>query len=310
MKSIHPAFNYIVLLVFTLSLSCVKEIPFISTQFSDDLIVNGIMKAWEPIDIRITRQIPINSTDADPVDSTLTVILSMNGIVVDTLEFSENRYRSDQIAIPGNRYSVNIVTSGGVDLYAETVVPDSISILECEFTAGKVFDEFGEVVTESSITFFDDEKEDDFYLVYLGSCSDSIKYNSAAYWQLNDPVLVNEGILEYDPSYFIFSDDMIQGMRYTLQLKFRVGYSYNGQEYFPLETFCVFQRISVEYYHFMKSFLRHRHNQQFIDFSSFDPVQLLLKGQPAELYSNIENGKGIFASYSETLKKFEYTMDK
>jgi len=304
----HFGLYCIYLYITLLSSSCVKEIPIISPQISDELIVNGIIKANEPIEITITKQIPISSISTIPIDSTSVILLSKNDIIVDTLRFSENRYSSDQIAIPGNQYSIQRINSDDVHLSAITIVPDRISNVICEFTAGRLFDEYGEPITESFITITDDEKEDDYYLLYLGEYSDSTfsTYSYAAYWQLNDPVLINEGILEYNPSYFVFSDELFQGEPYTLHLNYQVGYSYNGAGYFPIPAFCVIQRISKEYYFFMKSFLRHKYNQQYIDYSRFDPMELLLKGQPTELYTNIDNGLGIFASYTESLKEFEF----
>ncbi len=295
-----------------ISCGCVKEIPINFTQFSDELVVNGIIEAYEAINISVTNQIPISSTNTNPMDSTLSIFLKKNDTVVDTLEFSENMYFSDQIAVPGNQYSIHIITSEDVHLDAETRVPTIISNLKCEFTAGRLFDEYGTPITESSITFSDDENEDDYYLLYLGDYSDSTfsTYSYFDYWQLNDPVLINEGILEYNPSYFVFSDEIFQGQQYILNLNYHVGYSYDGAKYTPLKAFCVFQKISVEYYYLMKSFLRHKYNQQYIDYSRFDPMELLLKGQPTELYTNIENGLGIFASYSEILKEFEYISIK
>jgi len=295
-------------LIFSLSASCVKEILLISPQISDELIVNGIIKAYEPIGITLTKQIEISSVKTNPIDSASVILLLKNDIIIDTLGFSVNRYCSDQVAIPGNQYSVQRINSDDVHLYARTLVPDSVSDIICEFTAGRLFDEYGEPITESFITITDDENEDDYYLLYLGEYSDSTfsTYSYAAYWQLNDPVLINEGILEYNPSYFVFSDELFKGEPYTLHINYHVGYSYNGVGYFPIPAFCVIQRISEEYYFFMKSFLRHKYNQQYIDYSRFDPMELLLKGQPIELYTNIDNGLGIFASYAESLKAFEF----
>jgi hypothetical protein len=288
--------------------NCVKELPLIEVDIKDDLVVNGLLKANEPISVSVTRQIPIASTGNTPPDSGLTVILTQNNEIIDTMLYIDSRYYSALKAIPGRQYTLTVQTSDTEEMHAQTTVPEAVFDLKCEFTAGRVFDEYGEVVTEGFIRFKDDPARDDYYLLYIGrfykNRFDIINYWS--YWQLNDPLLVNEGILDYNPSYFVFSDEIIQGENYTLHLSYKAGYRWNGAVYTPHEAFCVLQKISVEYYLFLKSLIRHQYNQQYVDHSRLDPMELLLKGPPSEIYTNIENGKGIFGSYSETMEEFKY----
>jgi hypothetical protein len=289
----------------TVMTSCVKELTLIQEDFNDDLVINGLIKAYEPISISVTRQLPISLTGNNQVDTSLTIILTQNDEISDTMLYSNSRYFSSHTAIPGNQYSITIQSPGKEDLYAETIIPEGIPDLKCEFTAGRIIDDYGEAVTECFISFKDDENQMDYYLVYLGNFFRKDHYSSSetfsvsnywSYWQLKDPLLVNEGILDYNPSYFVFSDELIQGKNFTLNLNLKYGSSVKN---------CVVQRISVEYYHFMKSLIRHQYNQQYIHYSSFDPMELLIKGPPSEIYTNIVNGKGVFASYSENIEKFK-----
>ncbi|MFW5645249.1 MAG: DUF4249 domain-containing protein [Bacteroidota bacterium] len=286
------------LLLFSFLTSCVKEIPLIQDQFSEDLVVNGLIQANEPISISVIRQIPVSSMGNNPVDSTLTIILSRNDEIIDTMLFIDGRYYSGYRAYPGNQYSITIKFSENDSMYAETRVPDNALLPECKFTTGRIFDEYGESLTECFISFKDDPKRNDYYLLYTGRFfRDTFDLNNYwSYWHLNDPLLVNEGILDYNPSYFVFSDELLQGLAYTLNLNLKYG---------STVEYCVFQTISSEYYLFIKSLIRHQYNQQYVDHSRLDPIELLLKGQPSEVYSNVQNGKGIFASYSEVIKEFK-----
>jgi hypothetical protein len=302
------------LLLLELVSGCVKEIPLNLGEFPDDIVVNGVFRAFEPISISANRMLPIFESGSYPFDSTLDIVLFREGIAIDTLVFAENRYSSEELAIPGISYSVQIELMEGYKLDAATKVPGSISELECTFTAGRIFDEHGEPITECAISFSDDDS-DDYYLLYLGDYDyygeDFSIRNQGSYWQLNDPVLVNEGILEYKPSVFIFSDELFQDQHYTMQLKYSAGARlYGGSHYEPRPAWCILQKISVEYYYFMKSFLRHSFNQQYFDPSRIDPIQFLHKGQPTDLYTNISNGLGILGSCIEISKEFEYIPPK
>ncbi len=55
--------------------------------------------------------------------------------------------------------------------------------------------------------------------------------------------------------------------------------------------------ISHEYYMFQKSLIRHTFNQ---GMGSVDATNMFLVSNPNDLYSNIQNGLGIFAGYSES----------
>ena len=52
------------------------------------------------------------------------------------------------------------------------------------------------------------------------------------------------------------------------------------------------------YYRFLKSWIRHQHNKQTGNYRSDDVLEVIIRGEPSFLYSNVEGGLGIFAARS------------
>ena len=309
LKVIHSKSIWLILLTSCLLYACVKEISLPNNEVRNAFVINGSIKANSQITVSVASIQNIYSTIENPFDSTLVVKLLKNDFEKDTLVFSGGKYKSPLIASHGDKLSIEIESADHPALKAETIIPSEVSHLNCEFTAGNIFNEYGEAITESFISFSDNGDEDNQYLFFLGDFDYDTVFHSQSYgqyWHLNDPILVNEGILDYSPSFFVFSDELFNGKDCTIKLMYYNGIMDKGEIYLPLENWCVFRKISKEYYLFLKSLLQHQYNQQIIDFTNFDPTLLLLKGQPTEVYTNIEGGHGILASYSEVIQEFKY----
>ena len=131
------------------------------------------------------------------------------------------------------------------------------------------------------------------------------------FYNINDPVLIQEAGLDYYPSSFVFSDASFPGKQYQVKLLFQTGHRGSYPNMTPNDTWVVLRSVSKEYYQYMKSWHKHSFQQNTgrkIEGSldSYDYISVLLKGDPVPLYSNIENGIGIFAGYSEDIKKLNF----
>lgn len=129
-------------------------------------------------------------------------------------------------------------------------------------------------------------------------------YNFWAFYNISDPVLLRESLIEYQPSSFIFSDHQKQDKHFTIELLGKRGHS----SYEPWPADLILRSISEEYFTYLKSWYIHYYNQNnqnhvnVID--DLDPYRIYFQEQPTALYSNISGGVGIFAGYSEKRKSF------
>ena len=118
-------------------------------------------------------------------------------------------------------------------------------------------------------------------------------------YETNDPVLMNEGDQDYHPTSFFFSDELFNGEQYTMRIKNGVGYMTKDNKLTPTPLYATLRSVSRAYYKYRKYYTRHAYNQQ----SQNEFIDLIFKGEPQNMFTNIENGYGIFAGYCETTRQ-------
>jgi len=186
-------------------------------------------------------------------------------------------------------------------LTASTKIPRNPIITEATVEYEKYYAyQISKYVAESQISFTDPTEEDDFYQILFYTTnynldSSLILYRSD-YLFSNEPVIVNEGDIQLlvsgsEINDLMFSDNLLKDNN---MLIFQTGLS---RSVFG-KNFVLLRAISPEYYLYKKSIIRQFVNNNFNAF--FDINTLFYSDNPVDLYSNIENGLGIFAGYSET----------
>ena len=121
-----------------------------------------------------------------------------------------------------------------------------------------------------------------------------------------DPVLRADSELDFSPETYIFSDDYFNGNNYTMINKF-LSMSVSGKYDQPIvptekDSYAILRTTTSVYYNYRKYWLRHSNNQQ-IGIRVEEPLFMSLIGEPVPMYSNVENGYGIFAAYNQTYYK-------
>ena len=216
-------------------------------------------------------------------------------------------YHSDVPAIQGLSYSIEVIVKDQI-YTASTTIPSTIGPIEAQYDHGNYVDEYGEDLTHMTIEFEDIPGEDNFFQMFLldpNSDPPSI-YNFWSFNYISDPILVEESLLEYEPTSFIFSDKKSSNGLFDIELFGFFGLD-NGK---PPETDVVVRSVSEELFEFLKSWIIHSYNQNNPNhvnvLDDLDPYKIFFQEQPVPLYSNISGGVGIFAGYSESRKSFTY----
>ncbi|MBN1769136.1 MAG: DUF4249 domain-containing protein [Prolixibacteraceae bacterium] len=249
-------------------------------------------------------------------------------------DMPESEYQSiTTIAQAGKIYKIEIECDGFEMAWAETTIPEKV-IIDTVRTEIKEVIEYG--YTENRkfyyTKFSDPQTEKNYYRIALSNSRgyretiwndttyqyeivDSIKrvyvsYNFDPYIQSDDPLLNgNEDADDYlfmgpDNEYKLFNDDLINGQDYELSFN---EYYYNYGDENTMEIEGEFEHsnirlmtLSREAYLYIKSSYEHMYYDE--DFLS----------EPVQVYTNINNGIGIFAGYSfdeYSIGKGEYPID-
>ncbi|MGC9353459.1 MAG: DUF4249 family protein [Mariniphaga sp.] len=110
------------------------------------------------------------------------------------------------------------------------------------------------------------------------------EYSPGYYWGSDDPIIVGEGLGYYNPFLFMFRDIAFSSQ--TEKIKLYVSKDIKSAYWLRFFNF------SPEAFQYIKSWVIHEYTQDYDFWEIYEP-------QP--LYSNIENGYGIFAGYSMQL---------
>ncbi len=295
----------ILLLLILVISSCYKEVKIDIPEQNILPVVNSIFQTDSVIslDIRKTQTIlenkPTEITDA-------VVTLFEDGQVREVLEFQGDLFTSNTIAKVNVEYAIEIEIPGFETVTAKEKLVDFPKVFSSSYSDSVYIGDEGDLFSQATIEientadndYFElnmflrildaeqSEHEEDFFNRSIGS----ILYFDPI---LNDIVIQNEGLLSYVPSILVFSDELMPEGKYTLRVNYRPFNSniYSDNPDADIVLVMKLRKVSKNYYEYKKTLIRHIETQ-FGDI--WDGV-----GEPVPLFTNIENGYGIFAGYSE-----------
>jgi len=281
---------------------------------SSFLIISSCQKQIE-IDLEHTKPTPVISCFFSP-DSVFSIKLSFTKKITDFENkliknaevniYSENSdtikclytwqngiFKSKEKPVANTTYKLVVKIEDYPTISAYDKIPQSTPITDVEYL-NQYDPASSEDVQMSSVFFKDDIEIENFYnCSVFGFWNDTIYYHGG-YFDISlikDPIILAEGDLQYHPQSFFFSDITINGQSTSLTIP------YGSDNDIELRT------TSKNYYLYQKYWVKHLYNQQNDNNASnatyeFDVLPLLFMGEPVEMFTNIENGLGIFAGYS------------
>ena len=284
----------IILFIMILSASCYKVID-ITLEHDPKLTVNSLIKANAPIDVYLSESKLMYDTLVPLVQNAVAII--KNKQTSDTLiNMGNGLYRSNIIAQTGQIYSIEVQTAGLESVSAMDTLPETGIFKITNFIPEAKYDEDGDLYSEIEIEINDPADEKNYYELAAMRFNEYEDYDEdgniiithSVYFTglRSDNVYVqNEGDADYYPLTILLSDELFNGK--TVRIKTYVFYNKG----FIKEWYVLYRNVSKTYYQYKKKLIRHYENQ-YHDF--WDGT-----GNPVQLYSNIENGYGIFAGYCE-----------
>jgi len=338
---------FLIIAITVLFQSCEKEIEFSSETITPKLVVNGFIHQDSLISIVVgtTKLIPGVEKAFTWIDNA-TVKLFVDGIEKETLTTYDISYDTTNFnyfpdttrakkgyhtlttqAETGKTYRLEISHPNYKTINCETTLPKTV-VIESIDTITQLIDpknSYSGTHLKVTLKFSDPSNEKNYYrLVYkslLGvvNTTDTVSHHSIIVYNQNfgtdidseDPVLNPEqenanDLLLGTPNntYNLFTGDYIDGKEYEMSFfispyymkSFRDIDTSNGEF---LRLTIELQSISEDAYLYMKS----------VSASNYYNNDLF--SEPVQVYTNIENGTGIFAGYSsdsKTIQKGEYPI--
>ncbi|MCR9102631.1 MAG: DUF4249 domain-containing protein [bacterium] len=302
-KGVFPIF-----LASSILMSCTKPLDLPLDEENTQELVLSCFFTSDELEAHLTKFRSVLQPEIIPEEDAI-IELWQRDQIVDTLSYQGNGsylYTGPNL-ISGELYQLTVKTDYHEVQASAILPPAKVEIDHATYFFVESAD--GNEYIDIHLHFSDLGSQKNYYeFVILNPFYDELKDSTHLSYlhdiAIPDAVLNREGDLVYAPSSFVFSDELINGGPYEMQLRFEHSsvssnrwikgkYRNNQSEYY-----LIFRTVSEDYYRFRKSWFRHRYNQS-TDNQFDNELQLLFGAEPFTLFSNVSNGFGIFAGYHE-----------
>ncbi len=270
--------------------SCVYEIPIIPEQAKPKLVLNGGITTDTIISVFLGSSQFITDTTPSYINDA-TIELYQNNNFIEFLKLDSNGiYKSTIEPNTNDTYTLIAYCKNYDTIKASTRIPQKLKINYCNFqyNAGNFFD--GTEASKLTINITDNSAVPNFYYI-----NDGIKLENKYSLYLKSLDAVGLSGKRYS-NHFIFSDELFSLS--SANLVFLISKTDNRD---TLSYSIKISTISQSYYLFLNSMFDYlsARESNFFDNNT----------EPAQVYSNVENGYGIFYGYNTATYNYTYILN-
>lgn len=294
-------FIYFILLISVL-VSCVKEVHIPIEYTQPKLVVNGLFNTDSLWDIEVSASKYIYDTAAIPLINDAQVIITNSAGNSILLINQGNGIYASLTERPeiGEVYSIEVSHSDYDDVSSSNQLPGEINIAHIDWDQQAIV--AGDFYRRIDISF-QDGPDKDFYMVRVKGIFWEYIYNEET-WEIEDSALImypieffsqnaafDNSSSKITPTSISFTDEIFNGSLFTFDILIDDDYfSDEEDEKMKIQSIYIsMSKISQEYYWYETSY------------QAYLSAQYNMFAQPVQVYTNIENGLGIFAGYSTTI---------
>ncbi|MCG8574737.1 MAG: DUF4249 domain-containing protein [Flavobacteriales bacterium] len=273
--------------ILSLSWACEKEIPLTSEEIKPRIVVNSIFSANDTIRIHLSesRDVLYDEFVLPNITTANAQLLNSNGNVIGNfVHEEEGRYVcTDIFPTIGDTYGISVTNEGFDDVTATSETPDIVSFVSIDTVRKNEQLEFDIQFTDNgdqanyyalsiiTMGFYEDEFGDTVFYEYPNTCSSDIIVQNGS-GNVDGAICSTE---------LFFNDKTFNGTNYT----------FTAQSYIPED---IEAKVVVKIKSLSEDLYKYK-----ISYSKYINVQGSVFAEPVQVYSNIENGFGIFGGYSE-----------
>ncbi len=284
---------FFLLIFFT---SCQKEVELKLDESKNKLVVNCLFSPDDVFKVNVSYSLKINQSDVDFIDNAKIKLFKNNQYLETLVNDSLGWYHSIIKPEINSLYSIEVTYLNDF-VYAESYVPDTAYV--DGFFKEDLINLNSTYFNQTNFNFkiVDDLTKNRYYQVLEGYFFQIQEdYNC-----IDNPIILSESEIDYNPKSIIFSNNSFETDTTDFIVKKCVENTLTNPITTPLPTPAAkqtfFKTLSKEYFNFIKTGIKHKYNQNTQD-KVTDPLDIVFIGDPVEMYSNINNGYGIFAGYT------------
>ena len=286
--------------------ACTKQVDYLLDESESVPVIQSIMCPDSVVTVYVAQSVSTLAKGFNFIDDA-TVLLYCEDVFVDTLVFNSDKYYSSVYPEAGKRYKIVVEMPNGKTVWGETTIPTKPIACNPVLSHSSINYEGQWYKLELQIN--DTSLSFNYYeLVMFYSHGNSISYyNNTAYFLEMDKMVINEGDWGFNPHTIFFSDVMFNGKKYnfsciTSMHNGSFGSGVDPDSVYFKDLYTSLRNTSYSYYKFRKSFTRHIYNS---GIQTDGLLNLISTGNPVDMYSNVNGGLGIVASYNQIVEEFK-----
>ncbi len=258
------------------------EIP----ERESKLVVISAFEPDEPWQVYVSHS--LNSFEDDnffPVSNAEVTIASDDGNFSEQLYYNSGIFYSSSTPEEGTNYTISVKANGYTSVQSANRIPSPATLISID-TLESFHD--GNPTFDFELTFQDPANEANFYILQL--------YSAETYWKnysdypiniLSDDPNIESILNKEDSDILLFlKDQNFDGKEYTVRFYMPDYFYYPELKGVQFKVKLI--SCSEEYFRFQKTARQYQ-------YSNDNPFS-----QPVQIYSNIENGIGIFGGFVES----------
>lgn len=260
------------------------------------LVVNSVFSPDSVWQVQISRSRHIlNDLPFPKVEDAQVRVYDSNDDLVATLVHKGGGvYRDDTSPSSGSSYTLKVETATESNTFAISQIPVVVPITSVEVELDTSGFQFNYQEVEMTVNFSDPQTEKNYYLLkvlqegyYIDyRTKDTVNFRSEISFTPVDPAYEND----YDSrTGMLFNDNLFNGKDYGFLVKINPFFLKPDNEFGATRVDVILFSVSEEYYQYFTT-------KNLQDYTSGDPF-----AQPVQVFTNVENGLGIFAGYDKSI---------
>jgi len=279
--------SLLLLVLISVFAGCEKYIEFDAEVKTPKIVVNGLFRPDSVWQLHVSNSLSvIDDGQLKPIENATVSISDANGNLVEQLVHDEfGYYRGTTFPVVGESYTVNASAPNYTSVSSSDKLPAAVAITSIDTVRNVDLDGFESM--KITVGFTDPIGENHYSLRIreVNADGQGQVYYNYIYCYSSDPTFENIGTDE-GSTFGLFRDVVFDGQSHSVSFQID-SYYFDQGGLTGMEV--VLQSATEAGYNYRLSFERYQN-------SDGNPF-----AQPVQVFSNVENGFGLFSGYSESV---------
>lgn len=267
-------------LIILFSSSCRKLVQDEFEDFNSKITINSIIVQDEQIHLHVSLTSGLDAYELSNVNNANIEMYNQDSVLLNFNYVEKGHYISDYIAKENDEFYLKVNVNNSI-VSSSCFIPDRVNISEFHIIENAWVDNEGVLQPKINFSIINDLSKDLFFEAYI--------------------LIYDENVTEVIEEYPVLFFDNFELEKDIISKSVKISHHFYSNNINNYKYQLIIKSVDSNYYKYVKSFENYNLSR-FPDFSNAGIV-------PTNLFSNINNGYGIFCGYSQTLSDIKAPID-